>query len=245
MSQHQPISGKKYNSVNSADPRAPAPYFLYTDGASRGNPGPAGAGIAIYDPQHRPIHEFAHYLGRTTNNVAEYSAFLLGIKHCLALGITSLHVRMDSKLIVGHLTQRWQVTKEHLQPFAEEIGRLSKKFQCFNLEHIRREGNTAADKLSNDGCDKGQYAGAPAVDVFREIPANSGAQSSNSNKSGLISKNHSSSVLPSKKNREFVEISDENFCDSVEAQPRCKQIFSSAATSAVKSQLLPAETKRE
>ena len=76
---------------------------LYTDGAARGNPGPAGAGAHLEDARGRCLAEVSHYLGETTNNVAEYSALLVGLERARELGILELEVRADSQLMVRQM----------------------------------------------------------------------------------------------------------------------------------------------
>ena len=91
-------------------------WLLRCDGASRGNPGPAGAGMVLFDPQGRLQARKGRYLGETTNNVAEYQALLLGLEEAQRLGVKKLRVLADSELMVKQLTGRYRVKSPHLIP---------------------------------------------------------------------------------------------------------------------------------
>lgn len=126
---------------------------LYVDGASRGNPGPAGAGALIKDPSAKVLRRLKKFLGRTTNNVAEYSALVLGLDAARSMGIDRINVFADSELMVKQLNGVYKVKSEDLRPLFEKASALSKCFKEFSIRHIYREKNAAADELSNEAID--------------------------------------------------------------------------------------------
>lgn len=126
---------------------------LYVDGASRGNPGEAGAGALIKDPSARVVKRLKKFLGRTTNNVAEYSALVMGLEAARSMGIDRISVFADSELMVKQLNGVYKVKSEDLRPLYEKAAALSKGFKEFSIRHIYREKNAAADALSNEAID--------------------------------------------------------------------------------------------
>jgi ribonuclease HI len=134
---------------------APAPpsgeAILWTDGAARGNPGPAGIGAILKSPSGEVLYTGSEYLGHTTNNVAEYRAVLLGLNGALALGITRIEVRADSELLIKQLKGEYRVKSPGLRPLYEEAKRLLSRFAAIKLTHVRRELNGEADRLANQG----------------------------------------------------------------------------------------------
>ena len=124
------------------------------DGASRGNPGPAGAGAQITDPGGVVLAEVAEGLGEATNNVAEYTAVIRGLERALELGAASVLLRSDSQLLINQLTGRYRVKSPHLQPLHRRVRELAAEFGSIEFEHVRRERNTEADRLANQGVDE-------------------------------------------------------------------------------------------
>jgi ribonuclease HI len=124
------------------------------DGASRGNPGPAGAGAQITGPDGSVLAEVAEGLGETTNNVAEYTAVIRGLERALELGATEVLLRSDSQLLINQLTGRYRVKTPHLQPLHRRVRELGARFDTIEYEHVRRERNTEADRLANLGVDR-------------------------------------------------------------------------------------------
>ncbi|MEK6620734.1 MAG: ribonuclease HI family protein [Chloroflexota bacterium] len=127
---------------------------LYTDGAARGNPGPAGAGALLLDPDGGVIAELWRPLGRATNNVAEYEALILGLEEAKARGITAIDVRMDSMLVVRQMQGRWRIRHPGLRPLAVRAGALLTSFPERRIEHVPREDNARADELANRAIDE-------------------------------------------------------------------------------------------
>lgn len=128
-------------------------FFLYTDGAARGNPGPAGAGAYICTPDGKAVAEIAEYLGETTNNVAEYKGLLYGLEKLIELGAQDVEIRADSELMVRQLNGQYKVKHPNLIPLYREALDLLRKIPSFKIMHIRREQNAEADRLSNEAID--------------------------------------------------------------------------------------------
>jgi ribonuclease HI len=127
---------------------------LYTDGAARGNPGPAGAGAVILNPDGHVVAKIGKFLGDSTNNVAEYMGLILGLKRAKAMGIKELEVYADSELLVKQLLGEYQVKAEHLRPLHDEAKALLQAFSFIQLRHIPREENAQADAMSNRAIDE-------------------------------------------------------------------------------------------
>ncbi|MEO8349396.1 MAG: ribonuclease HI family protein [Acidobacteriota bacterium] len=123
------------------------------DGAARGNPGPAGAGVHVEAERDRPVLEFYEPLGRTTNNVAEYRALLLALERAEETGADEVEIRSDSKLLVEQMRGNFKIRAEHLKPLLSEAVLRAKRFRSFTITHIPRENNTRADRLANLGAD--------------------------------------------------------------------------------------------
>ncbi len=136
--------------------------ILRSDGGSRGNPGPAGAGFVLIDPSGVTIHEGGRFLGDATNNVAEYEALLWGIQVALNAGVDDITIECDSELIVRQLSGRYRVKNPGLKPLFEQTRALLGSFRSFRVDHIPRARNTEADALANAAMDaKGMVGNAP------------------------------------------------------------------------------------
>jgi len=127
---------------------------LFTDGAARGNPGPAGAGAVIVNAAGHIVAKLGKFLGESTNNVAEYTGLILGLKRAKAMGIKELDVFSDSELIVKQLHGDYAVKADHLKPLHDEAQSLLKAFPDVHVAHIPREENAAADEMSNRAIDE-------------------------------------------------------------------------------------------
>ena len=128
--------------------------ILYADGASRGNPGPAGAGAVLIDGTGRVIAELTKYLGVATNNVAEYEGLIVGLERAQRLGVDDLEVRMDSKLVVEQMSGRWKIKHPNMKPLALKAGALYATFPKRTIAHVPRDQNEIADALSNRAIDE-------------------------------------------------------------------------------------------
>ena len=127
---------------------------LYADGAARGNPGQAGSGAALVDEHGDVVAEVMRFLGHTTNNVAEYTALIIGLEEARRRGIEELDVRMDSLLVVEQMRGKWKIKHPNLVPLAARAIRLLSEFQHVDIRHIPRERNAIADALSNRAIDE-------------------------------------------------------------------------------------------
>jgi len=127
---------------------------LYCDGASRGNPGPAGAGAVLADPQGEIRARLTQYLEVTTNNVAEYQALLLGLKAARDLGVRRLRVFADSELLVRQLHGQYRVKAPHLLPLWRLAQNELQNFETYTISHVPRAENRLADELANQAIDQ-------------------------------------------------------------------------------------------
>jgi ribonuclease HI len=128
---------------------------LHFDGGSRGNPGPAGVGVTICDEEGTPLYELGEFLGRCTNNVAEYTALLRGLSAAKALGAGKLTVRSDSELLVRQINGVYKVKSPDLKPLYQKALSLISAIGEVQVGHIYREGNTRAYELANMAMDSG------------------------------------------------------------------------------------------
>lgn len=148
--------------------------MLRTDGAARGNPGPASAGAALIaldradarDPRARPDASISEFLGHQTNNVAEYTAVVRGLALAVELGAREVVMLLDSKLIVEQLAGRWRVKDAKLIPLWETSRRTLRTLDRWSATHVPRAQNSVADALCNEAIDRA-LAGGPAVVVVR------------------------------------------------------------------------------
>ena len=130
----------------------PAPSYLrlrlYSDGAARGNPGPAGAGAVLVEPSGQVVDKLGKFLGHQTNNYAEYMGLLLGLRRASELKVREVEVFADSELMIRQLGGRYQVKSPSLRPLYEEALKLLNEFERVKLVHVPREMNRAADEMS-------------------------------------------------------------------------------------------------
>ena len=122
---------------------------IYTDGGARGNPGPAATGIVIKNEKGETIAAYGEYLGKQTNNYAEYSAIISGLKKALELGATEVTCIADSKLVVEQLSRRWKVKEPTLQKLFVQAWNEIQKFKKVALRHTLRHNNKEADAEVN------------------------------------------------------------------------------------------------
>jgi ribonuclease HI len=145
----QPPPPQAKTSVKTSAKTPEGLWQLFTDGASRGNPGPAGAGFVLLDPQGEVAAEKAVPLGRATNNIAEYEALRLGLEEALGHGASRLQVRLDSQLVVRQISGRYQVKSPQLGELHRKVKQLLAKLAWHDIVHIERGANRAADALAN------------------------------------------------------------------------------------------------
>ena len=133
---------------------------LYTDGASRGNPGDAGAGFVIMNARGEELMVQGRYLGTCTNNVAEYKALILGLTEAAKLSNGSIVIFLDSQLIVRQVQGIYKVKSKDLLPLFAEVRKRLATFTSYEIKHIPRELNKRADQLANQGIDNRLGVGA-------------------------------------------------------------------------------------
>lgn len=129
-------------------------WTIFSDGASRGNPGPAGCGAVIIKPDGSKI-ELKQNIGRATNNVAEYKALILALKELQNHDVPHLLVKADSELMIKQLRREYKVKNAGIIPLFQEIQGLLKNIGSAKFEHVRREFNKDADHLANMAIDEG------------------------------------------------------------------------------------------
>jgi ribonuclease HI len=127
---------------------------LHVDGASRGNPGPAGFGVHVAAPDGSEVASLFGYLGTATNNVAEYQALLHGLRFALARGARGVEVYSDSELLVRQIEGRYRVKNAGLLPLHREARALLARFERARVAHVPREENREADALANRAVDE-------------------------------------------------------------------------------------------
>ena len=139
-------------------PAAPKPaaaaYRINIDGGSRGNPGPASYGVVIRDGGGEIVAKLKKYIGRMTNNVAEYYGLIAALDYAESHGVRAIRVESDSELLVKQMRGQYKVKSEDLRPLFERAQKMSKAFDSFRIEHVYREQNREADALANEALDE-------------------------------------------------------------------------------------------
>lgn len=130
-------------------------FTAWCDGGSRGNPGPAGYGAIVQNPEGQTVARLSQFLGIQTNNFAEYSGLLAVLEWALANGARRLKVVSDSELMVNQMKGRYKVASPILRPLWEEARRRAARLEAFEMTHTLRGGNKEADRLANEAMDKG------------------------------------------------------------------------------------------
>jgi len=163
-------SGKPslFASEPAADSKSSGWTVAFTDGGSRGNPGPSGYGVVLQAEDGATLAELSEFLGMRTNNVAEYSGLLAALEYAVAHGVPRLRVVSDSELMVKQMRGQYRVQSPELRPLYEEAKRRAGKLEAFRIEHVLRGKNKKADELANQAMDRGmrrksEAAGAPAA----------------------------------------------------------------------------------
>jgi ribonuclease HI len=136
-------------------PAEPNYHLIYSDGASRGNPGPAAIGAVIYDPEGHEVYRLARRLGTATNNEAEYRAAIAALEAALALGARRVDLRMDSELVVRQMSGRYRVRNPRLARLHARMLALRQQFDEVVARHVPRTENRLADALANQALIQG------------------------------------------------------------------------------------------
>ena len=134
-------------------PSAGGAYTANIDGAARGNPGPASYGVVVRGPDGAVLASLRKYIGRHTNNVAEYYALIAALDYAAAHNLRRLRVRSDSELLVRQMQGRYKVRSPDLRPLYERARKMAAGLEMFAIEHVRREQNSDADALANAALD--------------------------------------------------------------------------------------------
>ena len=153
----------------------PEDYLVaHVDGGARGNPGPAGYGVVVEDHAGRMLEEIAHYLGHSTNNVAEYSALLAALEYALSHRYRAVKILSDSELLVRQMRGEYKVRNAALMELYQKAKAMIRELDWFQVQHIPREQNREADRLANIAMDRAytQRASAPAAPASKPQPQN-------------------------------------------------------------------------
>ena len=144
-----------------SEPERPARiHVANVDGASRGNPGPASYAVVLRGPDGNKEFEIGKYVGRTTNNVAEYYGLIAALDYATSHGIERLRVQSDSELMVRQMQGRYKVKSPELKPLHERAQKMARGLTFFAIEHVMRERNSDADALANRALDDTSTHGA-------------------------------------------------------------------------------------
>lgn len=145
----QSVNGDSLLPIDDINTSSPTHAIIYSDGGSRGNPGPSAAGFIIMDQYDHLLQEGGMYLGITTNNQAEYHGVRLGLEKALEIGMRSVDFRLDSLLVVNQMNNVYKIKNRELWPVHERIRELVAQFDRVTFSHVRREFNQLADGMVN------------------------------------------------------------------------------------------------
>jgi len=128
---------------------------IFVDGGARGNPGPAGIGVVVFDDNKKKIRELSKYIGVATNNIAEYNAVIYGLQEALIIKADEVELNLDSELACKQLKGEYRVKNANIKPLFEQALHLLSGFKNISIKHIKREKNKDADKLVNKAINLG------------------------------------------------------------------------------------------
>jgi phosphoribosylglycinamide formyltransferase-1 len=148
----------------------PDKIIAYIDGGSRGNPGPAAAAYVLNDASGAQLEAKAFFLGRATNNMAEYTGFVKALEAAAQKGPKQINVFSDSELLVKQINGQYRVKSEQIRPFYQQAVSLLEKFKSWKVEHINRDKNKKADSLVNQALDAGHDVEAKKKSTTKEKP---------------------------------------------------------------------------
>jgi ribonuclease HI len=123
---------------------------MYFDGGAVPNPGECAGAFVIYDPNGKQVICGGTYISNGTNNEGEYNGLLSGLKACVDFGVSSVHIRGDSNLVVQQVSKKWKVNKDNLQVLHKNVLELVSKIENVSIEHVLRNKNKVADQLSDE-----------------------------------------------------------------------------------------------
>jgi ribonuclease HI len=143
-------------------PRAAA-FQANIDGGSRGNPGPASYGVVVRNERGEIVAKLKKYIGRMTNNVAEYYGLIAALDYAQSNGVRALRIESDSELLVQQMRGHYKVKSPDLRPLFERAKKMSQTIESFRIDHVYREQNTEADALANEALDETSGKPKPSV----------------------------------------------------------------------------------
>jgi ribonuclease HI len=163
------VGSRPQSDLFASSPQAPANVITaYTDGGARGNPGPSGYGVVINDSTGHKIAGLSKYLGKQTNNYAEYSGLLAALEYAVEHGYKALKVISDSELMVKQIKGQYKVSNLQLKELHSRAKDLIAKLDWFQIQHVLRGHNAEADRLANQAMDQGSGA-APRSGAFSPV----------------------------------------------------------------------------
>jgi probable phosphoglycerate mutase len=149
-------------------------HTAHCDGGSRGNPGPAGYGAVVEDPQGHTVARLSEFLGIQTNNFAEYSGLLGVLRWAIQNSVPRVRVVSDSELMVKQMQGKYKVSSPAIRPLYDEAKKMTRQLEGFEIRHTLRAGNKEADQLANDAMDRGMGKKRDQGAGGREQAADSG-----------------------------------------------------------------------
>jgi ribonuclease HI len=164
------VAGLFADGASEAKPVAAA-YRANIDGGSRGNPGPAAYGVVIRDAKGDIVARLKKYIGRMTNNVAEYYGLIAALDYMQSQGIRALRIESDSELLVKQMRGQYKVRSPELQPLFERARKMSQALESFRIDHVYREQNREADALANEAMDEVEGGSAKPAKAAAAGPA--------------------------------------------------------------------------
>ena len=164
------VAGLFADGASEAKPAAAA-YRANIDGGSRGNPGPAAYGVVIRDAKGDIVAKLKKYIGRMTNNVAEYYGLIAALDYMQSQGIRALRIESDSELLVKQMRGQYKVRSPELQPLFERARKMSQALESFRIDHVYREQNREADALANEAMDEVEGGSAKSAKATAAAPA--------------------------------------------------------------------------
>jgi ribonuclease HI len=170
------VAGLFADGASEAKPVAAA-YRANIDGGSRGNPGPAAYGVVIRDAKGDIVARLKKYIGRMTNNVAEYYGLIAALDYMQSQGIKALRIESDSELLVKQMRGQYKVRSPELQPLFERARKMSQALESFRIDHVYREQNREADALANEAMDEVEGGSAKSAKAAAAAAATPAAKS--------------------------------------------------------------------
>jgi ribonuclease HI len=167
----RPTSSRETGLFAGSEPEAKprvAAFQANIDGGSRGNPGPASYGVVVRNERGEIVAKLKKYIGRMTNNVAEYYGLIAALDYAQSNGVRALRVESDSELLVRQMRGHYKVKSPDLRPLFERAKKMSQTFESFRIDHVYREQNSEADALANEALDETSGKPKPPVSAKPE-----------------------------------------------------------------------------